>query len=435
MTPVQEQKPPPNIEKLRHEIFERWSSISLLDVLKETDLRVGLTSIFQSVGTREYLDKEELQIRLLLCLYAYGSNAGLKRVASGNKEIKYQDLRYIRRRYINSSNLRQALTQLANTIFEIRQSELWGEDLTSCACDSKKFGAWDQNLMSEWHVRYRGPGVMIYWHLDKKAACIFSQLKTCTSSEVASMIEGVLHHCTNMDVQSGYVDSAGQTIIGFAFSYILNFDLLPRLKTIGRQKLAVVEIGDKEQYDQLVDILDRPIRWDLIIEQYDEIIKYTTALRLGTANAEEILRRFTKDNKNHPTYQALIELGRAVKTIFLCRYLQSESLRQEIHEGLNVVERWNGVNDFIFYGKKGEINSNFKEEQELSMLCLSLLQTSLVYMNTLMLQTLLNTPKWQNRLTPEDKRALSPLIHAHINPYGLFLLDIRKRLDLSPPKP
>jgi TnpA family transposase len=35
------------------------------------------------------------------------------------------------------------------------------------------------------------PGIMIYWHVDRKAACIDSQLKTCSSSEVAAMIEGV----------------------------------------------------------------------------------------------------------------------------------------------------------------------------------------------------------------------------------------------------
>ncbi|MBV8381386.1 MAG: Tn3 family transposase, partial [Planctomycetaceae bacterium] len=26
--------------------------------------------------------------------------------------------------------------------------------------------------MTEWHVRYGGRGVMIYWHVERKSACI-----------------------------------------------------------------------------------------------------------------------------------------------------------------------------------------------------------------------------------------------------------------------
>src|SRR5256885_5548271 len=79
------------------------------------------------------------------------------------------------------------------------------------------------------------------------------------------------------------------------------------------------------------------------------MIKYATALRLGTAETEAILRRFTQTGLKHPTYQAFAELGRAVKTIFLCQYLQPEALRREINAGLNVIENWNGANSFIFY--------------------------------------------------------------------------------------
>ncbi len=67
------------------------------------------------------------------------------------------------------------------------------------------------------------------------------------------------------------------------------------------------------------------------------MIKYTTALRLGTAETEAILRRFTRQNVQHPTYKALAELGKAIKTIVLYRYLHSDALRREISEGLNVV--------------------------------------------------------------------------------------------------
>ena len=88
-------------------------------------------------------------------------------------------------------------------------------------------------------------------------------------------------------------------------------------------------------------------------------------------DAERILRRFTRSNIQHPAYKAFAELGKVIKTIFLCRYLGSEELRREIHEGLNVVESWSSTNGFIFYGKRGEISTNRKENQEMGLLCLS----------------------------------------------------------------
>lgn len=138
-----------------------------------------------------------------------------------------------------------------------------------------------------------------------------------------------------------------------------------------------------------------------------------------------------KENYNHPVYKTLIEIGNAVKTIFLCRYLSSEDLRIEINESQNVVERLNGIMGFIFYGKLGELSTNRTKEQALAVSCLHLLQVCMVYINTLVIQEILSEPAWANKLTPEDKRALTPLIHAHINPYGLFPLDLYKRLIIG----
>ena len=67
-------------------------------------------------------------------------------------------------------------------------TKIWGEGTTACASDAKHFGAWDQNLLSEWHRRYGGRGVAVYWHVEKHATCIYSQLKTVASSEVAAML-------------------------------------------------------------------------------------------------------------------------------------------------------------------------------------------------------------------------------------------------------
>ena len=97
--------------------------------------------------------------------------------------------------------------------------------------------------MTEWHIRYGGRGVMIYWHVEKRSVCIYSQLKRCSSSEVAAMIEGVLRHCTEMSVEKNYVDSHGQSEVAFAFCHLLGFELLPRLKGISRQKLYRPKAG------------------------------------------------------------------------------------------------------------------------------------------------------------------------------------------------
>jgi TnpA family transposase len=161
------------------------------------------------------------------------------------------------------------------------------------------------------------------------------------------------------------------------------------------------------------------------------MVRYATALAERTAAPETILRRFTRSNVQHPTYRVLAELGKAMKTIFLCRYLRDESLRREIHEGLNVVEAWNSANGFIFFGRGGEVASNRFDDQEASVAALHLLQSCLVYVNTLMLQRVLAEPLWRGRMTEADLRGLTPLVWGHVSPYGAFDLDMEARLDLE----
>lgn len=234
-----------------------------------------------------------------------------------------------------------------------------------------------------------------------------------------------------MQIQKHFVDSHGQSEIAFGFCRLLGFQLMPRLKNIHAQKLHPPEGGAAETYSNLKLILRQPIKWDLIRQQYDMMVKFATALHLGTAEAEAILRRFTRTGLQHPTYAAFSELGKAIKTIFLCQYLSSPELRREVHEGLNTIENWNSANGFIFFGHEGEFQSNILEEQELAALSLHLLQISMVYMNTLLIQRVLSEPDQLQKMKEEDLRALSPLIYRHINPYGEFRLDMNERMRIE----
>ena len=435
ISPYEPQAESVNLSKLHEAIKKEYGTINLIDILKEVELEIEFSEKLYTKASRKNLEKEVLRYRLLLCLYAIGTNTGLKCISSANDNVQYSELRYVKRLFLTVDNVRQAIVEVINKILEIRDPRVWGIATTGVACDSKKLSVWDQNLMVEFHARYKGRGVMVYWHVEKKALCIYSQLKTCSSSEVGSMIKGILDHCTNMDIDKAYMDTHGQSTLAFGVGEFLAFDLLPRLKNIYSQKLYFSSSGQRKEYNNLDLILKGPINWEIVKENYDEAVKHIVALKISTMEPDVFVKRFSKDNYQHPVFKAIIEIGKVAKTIFLCNYLMREGLRVEVHEAQNVVERLNSIMGFIFYGKMGEISTNIKTDQELSIVCLHLLQASMAYVNTIIFQNVLSRPEWQNVLTSEDKRALNVLFHSHINPYGLFPLDLEKRLGIMMSEP
>src|SRR3546814_13926716 len=78
----------------------------------------------------------------------------------------------------------------------------------------------------------------------------------------------------SMEIQRQYVDSHGQSAVGFAFCRLLGFELAPRLKAVARQKLALPQAGMRTRLSNLLPILSSPIDWDEIEQQYDEMVKY-----------------------------------------------------------------------------------------------------------------------------------------------------------------
>ena len=145
VTPFAPQPEPANLIALKAELVATWPMTSLLDMLKETDLRLNFTDILKSSTAYETLDRSVLRPRLLLGLNGIGTNAGFQRMAGLQSGTTAKDLAYVRRRYITVDALRQAIATVTNGTLHARDPRIWGNGTTACASDSKHFGAWDQN--------------------------------------------------------------------------------------------------------------------------------------------------------------------------------------------------------------------------------------------------------------------------------------------------
>ncbi|MFE2425752.1 Tn3 family transposase [Streptomyces sp. NPDC059373] len=424
------QEEPKNLRKVKAEVGRRWQAVPLIDILKESILRTGCLRNVAALSGGGTLNAEVLAERLMLAIYAYGTNTGIRQVIGAGSAHSEEEVRYARRRYLTLEAAQLIANEIANATFAARAVGLWGQGSTAVASDSTHFRSWDQNLFTEWHSRYSGRGILVYWHVDRGSVVVHCQTLKASASEVAAMVEGAIRHGTTMSLEGNYTDSHGQSEIGFGVTRLLNIELLPRIKQINHVRLYRPAAGEAGAYPNLHAAMTRPIRWEVIENNYDQAIKYAAAIRTGTASTEAILSRFTRA-ASHPAYQAMLEIGRAQRTRFVARYLRDRDLQREIEEGLNVVEAWNRANAVIYYGKGGEISTNNREEVEMAALCLRILQASLVYVNTLMLQDVLAESQWSALLGTADRRGLTPLFWSHVRPYGEVRLDLGTRLDIG----
>lgn len=130
-------------------------------------------------------------------------------------------------------------------------------------------------------------------------------------------------------------------------------------------------------------------------------------------------------------------LGQAVFEVGVDQFVGVELGRVRRQEmqldvvGVGGEPHWNSANTVLHYGKDGALTGPAKEHAETSTLAPHLLQSSLVHINTLLLQQVLAEPAWAKKLTDEDRRGLTVLFWSNINPYGTFRLDMGKRLDLG----
>jgi TnpA family transposase len=94
------------------------------------------------------------------------------------------------------------------------------------------------------------------------------------------------------------------------------------------------------------------------------MMRMAGSLKLGTIHASELIRSLLRSSRPSGLAQAIMEVGRVNKTLYLLNYIDDEDYRRRILTQLNRGEGRHAVARAICYGQRGEIRKRYREGQE-----------------------------------------------------------------------
>lgn len=160
------------------------------------------------------------------------------------------------------------------------------------------------------------------------------------------------------------------------------------------------------------------------------MIQAAVGLKDRTASAEAILKRYNSYNRSHPTYRAWSKPARPRKPSSCVSIWHPARCSMKSTMGSRSWRTERDEPPYLLWAAR-EFTTNSREEQEIRVLSLQLLQNCLMLINTILVERTVEQQKLWPRLKREDFRGLTPLFYNHINPYGTFSLDLTRRSFLD----
>jgi len=102
-------------------------------------------------------------------------------------------------------------------------------------------------------------------------------------------------------------------------------------------------------------------------------------------------------------------------------YIENPQLRGEVRLHLTRHESKNALARYLFLGEEGELRRRDYESQMERMSCLSLLMNCIVAWNTHYISKAIEQLRSEgNQIDSSLIAHITPLMHVHINPYGIY---------------
>ncbi|PEP14007.1 Tn3 family transposase [Bacillus wiedmannii] len=427
-----EKDAPEEAKKFSASLYQMLPRIKLTDLLMDVAYITGFHEQFTHASNNRKPDKEETII-IMATLLGMGMNIGLSKMAEATPGLTYKQLANVSqwRMYEDAMNKAQAV--LVNFHHKLQLSSYWGDGTTSSS-DGMRMQLGVSSLHADANPHYgTGKGATIYRFTSDQFSSYYTKIIHTNSRDAIHVLDGLLHHETDLNIEEHYTDTAGYTDQIFGLTHLLGFKFAPRIRDLSDSKLFTIDKAS--EYPKLEAILRGQINIKVIEENYEDVLRLAHSIREGTVSASLIMGKLGSYSRQNSLATALREMGRIEKTIFILNYISDESLRRKIQRGLNKGEAMNGLARAIFFGKQGELRERTIQHQLQRASALNIIINAISIWNTLHLTKAVEYQKQSDSFNEELLHHMSPLGWEHINLLGEYHFNSAKMVSLDSLRP
>lgn len=356
-------------------------------------------------------------------IIALGEHLSVPKLSKLAREIELATLESTTNGFFTLENVRRANDAVIRFVNQLPLAKVFiGDYGLQTSSDGQKWTIAYESLNANKSFKYGGrdPVVSAYTFIDIRGMFPYSMVISGAEFEAHYMIDGLLKNdVVKSDLHS--TDSHGYSEAVFGLTHLLKFSFGPRIKNPGKRVLYSFKprsFYKKQSYPIFPrDRIDK----DLIINNWEDILRLCASVKLGEVTASQIFKRLNSYSKGNPLYDALKAFGGIPKTLFLLRYADDVDMRKAIHRQLNKGEAGNKLDRALAIGRVDYVQT-IKEDQEIAETCKRLIKNTIVCWNFMYLSKRLSEAKTDTEysLLLRKIKASSMLAWEHFVFHGEF---------------
>ena len=330
-----------------------------------------------------------------------GCNITITKLAKISKNINQSTLERTVITYFTNETLLEANDIILAFAKKLPLSHIFDrkDGLIITTSDGQKLGVHGESLLASQSYKFFGKeqGITVYIFRDIHDFLYHSTVFSPSDREAMYVVDGMMHN-TIVKSDMHATDTHGVTPLTFATLHFLGIFFAPRIAKLKKRTLYSFMKRKVYQERGYKILPDKIINSDIIIENWDDILRFMATIILKGTPASQLFERLNSYSHQHPLFKALREFGQIIETIFILRYIDEPEIRQAIEKELNKLEHTNKFAKAVFHDNNHEFRQETREEQLIAEGCKRLIENAIILWNYLYLsEKVFDTPEGKQR--------------------------------------